>query len=263
MRKFFIMLTALCLVMILAIPISGCGIFRILRGSGDTLEKSFDFTGFTRVSAGWTFDVTVSESESYAIKITVDDNLEEYLNVNKDGDRLNITMKNGYSYHNTHFKAEVKLPRLTAVTLSGASKGSVSGFDSSDNFRLEVSGASHATLADMSVGELAVEVSGASSVAGEINANGDARLEASGASTIELSGSAEDADITSSGASTVKLEDFSVQDAHAEVSGASNATVNASGTLSAEVSGASHLYYTGSPAMGDIDVSGASSVDKK
>jgi ribosomal protein L31 len=54
-----------------------------------------------------------------------------------------------------------------------------------------------------------------------------------------------------------------VQDAHAEISGASNATVNASGTLSAEVSGASHLYYTGSPTLGDIETSGASSVNKK
>jgi ribosomal protein L31 len=254
---------ALCLVLALIPVTGGCSFLHVIRGSGTTVEQSYEFSSFTRISTGWAFDVTVSEAKSYAVKISVDDNLQEYLDVHKDGDTLYITLKHGRAYSNTHLKAEVKLPRLTALTLSGASKGSVSSFDSRDDFRLEVSGASHASLENMGVGGVVVEVSGASSVAGEMSASGDARFEASGASTIELSGTAEDADIRVSGASTVDLEDFSVQDAHAEISGASNATVNASGTLSAEVSGASHLYYTGSPTLGDIETSGASSIDRK
>jgi ribosomal protein L31 len=263
MRRVIIVFLALCLVLALIPVMGGCSLWPVVRGSGDTVEQSYEFSGFTRISAGWAFDVTVSEAKSYAVKISVDDNLQEYLDVHKDGDTLNITLKHGRAYSNTHLKAEVKLPRLTALTLSGASKGNVSGFASNDDFRLEVSGASHASLADMGVERLVIEVSGASSAVGDVNAGGDAWLRASGASTMDLSGRAKDANLEVSGASTVDLEDFSVQDAHAEVSGASNATVNASGTLSAEVSGASHLYYTGSPKLGDIETSGASSIDRR
>jgi hypothetical protein len=246
------------------IPImGGCSLWPVVRGSGDTVEQSYEFSGFTRISTGWAFDVTVTEAKSYAVTVSVDDNLQEYLDVYKDGDTLHITMKHGRTYSNTHLEAEVKLPRLVALTLSGASKGSVSGFATGDDFKLEVSGASRATLSDMTVEEFRLEVSGASRAEGSINAEGDARFEASGASTIKLSGSAEDAEIRVSGASTADLEDFAVRNADAEVSGASNATVNASGTLSAEVSGASHLYYTGSPKLGNIETSGASSVDRK
>jgi hypothetical protein len=46
-------------------------------------------------------------------------------------------------------------------------------------------------------------------------------------------------------------------------SGASTATVNASGTLDAEASGASHVRYLGSPTLGNVEVSGASSVERE
>jgi hypothetical protein len=96
-----------------------------------------------------------------------------------------------------------------------------------------------------------------------VNAGGNAVLQANGASTITLSGQALDADIESSRNSKVDLTNFVVRDAYASVSGASNATVNATGTLSGDISGASHLYYTGTPTLGDINTSGASSVSKK
>ena len=63
--------------------------------------------------------------------------------------------------------------------------------------------------------------------------------------------------------SKLELDNFTVNDVDIEVSGGSNAVVNMDGTLNAEVSGASSLYYIGNPVMGDIDISGASSVRKK
>ena len=52
-------------------------------------------------------------------------------------------------------------------------------------------------------------------------------------------------------------------DANVEASGASEVTVNASGRLDADASGASDVYYLGSPILGRIDTSGASSVERK
>jgi hypothetical protein len=67
--------------------------------------------------------------------------------------------------------------------------------------------------------------------------------------------------VDASGASTAELADFQVTDAAVVVSGASTAIVNASGTLDAEASGASHVGYQGSPTLRNVEVSGASSVD--
>ena len=64
-------------------------------------------------------------------------------------------------------------------------------------------------------------------------------------------------------ASNINLEQFAVDDAAIRLSGASNGTINASGTLDANVSGASSLYYVGNPTLGDIDTSGASKVREK
>ncbi len=242
---------------------AGCSVLHILRGSGDTVEKSYDYKDFTSISAGWAFRVEVTRADAYSVKISVDDNLEQYLDVSKDGSTLKITMQNGYIYSNTHFEAVVTTPRLEELNISGASRGTVSGFKSADDFRLEVSGASQATLADMAVNRLTIEVSGASRATGNVDASGNTSIQVSGASTVNIDGKGVDADIEVSGASTADLTDFAVRDARANVSGASNATVSASGTISGDVSGASHLYYTGSPTLGRISTSGASSVSKK
>jgi hypothetical protein len=232
-------------------------------GSGRTVDQTYAYTGFTAVSVGWNFTLDVTRGDAYSVTVTVDDNLTDYLTVSKNGDTLEISLRNGFAYTSTHLKAEVTTPRLTAATLSGASKGNISGFNSADDFKLGVSGASQATLADMSVNKLTLDVSGASRATGDIKASGNTDIQVSGASTVRITGSGVDADIESSGASTADLTDFAVRDARVDVSGASNSTVKASGEISGDVSGASHLYYIGNPTLGSLHTSGASSITRK
>ena len=58
----------------------------------------------------------------------------------------------------------------------------------------------------------------------------------------------------------LRVEDFVVEDADVEVSGASRATVYVTGRLDVDASGASRVDYLGDPILGRIDTSGASSV---
>jgi hypothetical protein len=118
-------------------------------------------------------------------------------------------------------------------------------------------------MMDMGTDSIDLEVSGASNVSGNIVAGGNAEFDISGASTVDLSGSAEDLKADVSGASHLELDDFPVHNANVKLSGASNGTVNMNGTLDANLSGASNLYYIGEPTMGDIDTSGASNISKK
>lgn len=91
----------------------------------------------------------------------------------------------------------------------------------------------------------------------------DGRFSLSGASSLELEGSANDIDIEVSGASRVKLSNFSVVDVNIDLSGGSDATVNASGRLDGDLNGGSKLNYIGNPTLGSINASGGSTISQK
>ena len=218
------------------IPVSGGEV----RGSGNVVTQEFSITGFDKVDVSHAFTVDIGQADSFSVDVSIDDNLVEYLRVEKQGSTLKIGLEPGPNYLSTHATAEVTLPELTGLELSGASHGTVSGFESTRALDVDLSGASH--------------------LVGDVEC-GNARFDVSGASHLTLTGSGEDAIIDASGASHVDLADFPVADASVDASGASHATVNPSGRLNAEASGASHVKYLGRPSLGSIETSGTSSVE--
>lgn len=215
-----------------------------VNGSGRILTEDFNIRGFSRVDISHTFQVEVIQSSSYKVVVRVDDNLQQHLRIEKRGETLVIGLKpyRSYNLRNATMEAEVHMPDLRGIEASGASDVRISGFSSARDFEVDLSGASY--------------------LDGEITAQ-DVSIEASGASRIRLRGKAEDLRLDASGASNLDLEDFPAQDADIELSGASEVEVVLSGTLDIDASGASRLYYGGSPTIGRIDLSGASSIKRR
>lgn len=226
--------------------IAGCVMPEVMAitGSGDVVSRELDFANFDRVEAGNTFRVNVTQGDAYRVVIRIDENLERYLDVSQQGGTLRLRLEPGrlYTLNNATLEAAVTMPALRGLKVSGASHGTVTGFESTS--------------------PLDVDVSGASTLRGDIG-SGDLRVGASGASQVTLSGGGDDAQVNASGASRVDLADFPLGDARVDVSGASQATVNASGTLDVNASGASTVTYLGNPTMGDIETSGASSIRRR
>ena len=217
-----------------------------LVGSGNLESESYAFSDFTEVEISSAFEFEIEQSSSYSINVTADDNIMEYVQVSKDGQTLKIGLRTGVGIFlgpvSVTLKASVTMPQLNGLTASGASHGTVSGFNSAE--------------------DLDITVSGASRVTGDITA-GDVQFGISGASTIQLEGSANDIDANVSGASHLNLDDFTVSDVDVNFSGASSGTVNLNGRLDANLSGASTLWYIGEPTATDINTPGASTVSKK
>jgi hypothetical protein len=213
-------------------------------GSGTAVTVEREITGFEALNVSNAFEVDVRQRDDYRVVIRVDDNLEQYLEVVEEGNALRIGLEPGRAYNlsNATLEAEVGMPALTGTTLSGASRVTVSGFESSGAFQADLSGASR--------------------LEGDIEA-GDSGFRVSGSSRVVLRGVAADVTLDASGSSRVDLTDFAAQDADVEASGSSRVIVNLSGTLDAVASGASHVYYLGSPTLGDIDTSGGSSVERQ
>jgi len=174
----------------------------IVTGSGEIVTQEMDFTGFDKLDISQGFNVDVNQGDEFSVVIRADDNIVEYLQVEKVGDTLKIDLEQNRVIGVSTLEAEITMPALVGLVVSGGSDATVSG-------------------------------------------TGD-----------EIS-------VDASGGSDVDLASFEVVNASVVASGGSDVTVNASGTLNADASGGSQVYYLGSPTMGQIDTSGGSDVDPK
>lgn len=220
--------------------------FGHIVGSGNLVTQEYDFSNFTIVNVGSGFEVEITQSDSYSIDITADDNMFDYIEVFKTGETLTIRLKWGYSYESTKARdrpTNIAIPALYELEFSGGTHGAVEGFTSSHEF--------------------AFGLSGGSSLNGDFTTSEDAQVSLSGGSTIDLDGATSDLRISGSGGSLLRLSDFIVHDANVDLSGGSEATINLCGRLDADLSGGSDLFYIEDPTMGDINTSGGSTVGKK
>jgi len=239
---------------------SGCG----TTGLGNIITEEKEFTDFTRVEVEGTFEVEITQSESFSVIVSSDENFSDYVAVSRERETLRIYLNPRHTF--TDFtlqarilKARITMPALRGLRLSGASKGTVAGFKSPQDFGVDISGASSLDMDDIEVADAEFKISGASKVSGSIGAD-DTEFEVSGASEVELKGSADNTILNASGSSQVNLTDFPLDNANIKLSGASEATLNAKGRLDCALSAASSLYFLGNPTMGNIRVTGASTI---
>jgi hypothetical protein len=231
----FILLAAL---LVLAACRAGLPITPI-RGSGEPVTQTYDFSNFDELELSEAFAAEITASDSYAVAVTVDDNLVDRLLVEQQGSKVKIGLKPLTVVTNAHLAATISLPTLAGLTVSGASTADLSGFQSGDDVQIQASGASQ-VRGEMDTGALSVTLSGDS--------------------LLELAGSGDSLRATASGSSSVNLDEFAVDDADVRASGASEVDVNVTGTLNVTASGASTVHYSGNPTLGAIEKSGASTV---
>ena len=214
--------TVIAVLAVLTVLLAGCSGASLVR-SGRIVTREETFTGFDKLDVGHGFEVDVRQAEDFSVVVRVDDNVEQYLEVAKRGSTLQIGLDSNLITLRTTLEAEITMPELTGLELSGGSDVVATGFESSKPLDLDVSGGSEVTLTGSA---------------------GDVTMDASGGSEADLSG-------------------FSVMDANVEASGGSEVTVNASGRLDAEASGGADIYYLGSPTLGRIEESGGGGVHHK
>ncbi len=228
------------LVAVLAASLAGCFMSVSLEGSGFLVTQEEPLAGFDRVEASHAFDVDVVQGAAFSVIVETDDNVVEHLDVRVEGDTLVLGLKRGsYSLRDVTLRADVTLPALTGIELSGASRAHLTDIDTPDRFR--------------------ASCSGASSLDGRLRA-GDAEFGLSGASRVELTGGCDTLDLGLSGASNAQLLGFTAREADVSASGASQVRLHATDGLTVNASGASHVTYAGDPKLRGVQTSGVSSL---
>ncbi|HSW58566.1 MAG TPA: head GIN domain-containing protein [Dehalococcoidales bacterium] len=238
---------------------AACVNFSAVTGTGPQVTRTYEHKDFSEIEISSAIRFDITHAENYSLVMSAPENLVNYLDIKKSGSTLIIRLKPG-SYSNSEIRASITTPDLNSLTISGASRGSARGFVSKENLSINCSGASQLEV-DIMSGKAIVEISGASKLTGTLSSP-DIRFNISGASKADIEGSAERSNLAISGASRFNSPSFKMKDCAVNVTGASNATIYASGTLDIDASGASKVVYSGNPEIRGLKVSGASRVSQ-
>ena len=205
-----------------------------------TQERTIEDYSGIEISTAFTVDVTFSSTEE-KIVIEANDNIHAYIDVIKSGNNLVIKLKDNINIQgNSTLKAHI----TTGNTLE----------------QIFVAEASLVTLNNqLEATDVTVSLAGASILNGRIAAQ-SITVFADEASNVTLEGTADTFTVNASGASLVGSFDMITQYADLHLSGASNASVTANGTIDLTASGASVLTYKGSATVNRLDLSGASQI---
>jgi hypothetical protein len=187
------------------------------------VTQSQPFSDFNLVSISSGFEFVITQSNSFSVKTTTDDNIQNYIQISRSGNTLTVELKPGYSITTSTLRIEISMPSLSRLELSGGANGDATGFVSTNNFEID----------------------------------------ASGGSRVQMQGQANDITVNASGGSQLNLSNFACRNANVDLSGGSQAQIDTSGGIDANLSGGSHLFYSGSPTLGNINVSGGATIEKR
>ena len=126
---------------------------------------------------------------------------------------------------------------------------------------VKMSGAGHASIADVKTAKLALDTTGAGNISFK-GTSDDVSVKSTGAGQVVLIGNAKSLTASVTGAGNVDASAFEVPVATIKSSGAGNVAVNATTSLDVTVSGAGNVVYAGNPKLAK-KVSGAGSVRAK
>ena len=214
----------------------------IIYDNNAEVRNVLPFSGI-KVSGG--VDVYLSQSDEYALAVSASGNKYQDAIRTEVSDGILTISSGGGTFRltgNRKLRVYVSFQNLESIEASGASDLIINGIFKTNSGKIELAGASE--------------------IKGTIRFENLA-LNISGASTAKINGSVTNMKITASGASDVKNYELTVDNCIAELSGASDVRMTINKSLSATASGASTLYYKGSPQRSDINATGASNISQR
>jgi hypothetical protein len=235
----------LLILMVVVITAPSCRYMwnRGIRGDGNIKTEEHAVSSFKNVEVSGNIDLYISQGDNKPVKIETDQNLQQYIEVSQEGDKIVIKFRDGVNLHpSKKIKAYVTSPVYNTIDVSGAS--TINGeakITNPEKMTLQVSGAGDINL-DVNAPAISVDVSGA----------GD----------VKLKGETKTFDLDLTGAGKAHCYELLSENTKVDISGAGDADVYASVKLDAQVSGVGNINYKGGATDVAQQVSGAGSVKK-
>jgi hypothetical protein len=238
-------------------------VFALKFGNGKVVQSQRDVKGFQSIDASGAAFVRISRAKNYSCTVELDSNLQNDFITKVEKGVLKMYFRPGSGVMKIK-KLEINLtmPVLSGIKASGASRVDLEDAFEGKELLIDLSGASN-LKARLDYQIAGIKASGASKLEIE-GAFGDVAMEISGASKLNLKGRAMGLSGEVSGASNIDADDLDTDDIDLRVSGASNVDLgDVAKTIKTDLSGASHLVYSGSPQILKGDTTGSSSLKRR
>ncbi len=219
-------------------------------------SRKYHIKDFQNIEFDCAFIFEINAGDAYSVVVTANESILEKINVIQSGDILKFYLKPVRFQARPILEARITMPKLNRLRQSAATSGLVTGFQMDEPFDLYLSGAS-STEINVECSEAHLEITGASHLSGNLRTS-KADLLVSGASSAKLSGQCENLSLSGWGAAEMDLAKFRSREGTVYLKGASTAIVQVEKQLNVDMTGASHLLYSGNPNLNEITLSGAS-----
>jgi len=213
---------------------------RSWNNSKNFITQTRDIADFKRIDVSGNFEITIDSLPNQQLTLNACEDFMSKITTEVRGETLFISYPNYFKRLRNPVKISLSTNELEKVTARGATIIRSNSTIKSDNFRLDLRGASTANL--------------------DVEVENKFRIDLSGASTIRLRGKSETLRIHASGASTINAENLKAEHVDINISGASSTYVYASKSLNANASGMSNIVCYGNPENVRKSTSGMSSI---
>ena len=191
-----------------------------------------DLADFNQIEISGKFDLRILRQDHYSVELNGPEHEKEQYTVRRSGETLIIDFN-----RNKNFDWDVKGLTLEEMKIT---------ITMPTIEKIEAVGLGNIRFEDFTSDDLEIEVRGPVKIRGEINAH-NLIIKLTGKSEADLSGNTNNLNARIEFASRLRAYHLQAQDAFVEVSGASSAKVNVSGTLEMDEGVASDIDYRGNP----------------
>lgn len=220
------------LLLIVFVSIASCRqmIAKKVEGNGQLTTANRDLSGFREIDLSGGMNLFLSQGPDYSVRIEAESNLMEYIEVEKDGDELEIKVKRGYNLRPSKgIKIYVTAPSFEDLSIAG-----------SGNIRAETK------LSNSE--DLDLSISGSGSMMLDVQSpNVGARI--SGSGNIVLNGNTRSFDARITGSGDIKAFNLLSETSEVKITGGGNVEVAASRELDVKITGSGDVIYRGNPTL--------------
>ena len=211
-----------------------------VSGNGKVIEKTRQVGNFDQVGVSGSFDVFLVKGAEGKVELSVEQNLEPYLETEVSNGKLKIRWQKGTNIRTTKStKVTVYFEEVNGVVLSGS--GDIVSRD------------------PLNTQELDVAVAGSGDIKLEVNTD-HVNAAVSGSGDIELSGTTKEFSSAVAGSGDIEAYDLKAETAELKISGSGTIRASVEKELVARISGSGNIKYKGNPRIEDIKVSGSGNV---
>jgi hypothetical protein len=198
---------------------------------------------FTKVHSGGSWEVILTEGNKEEIRIEAKGVSLDKVKTEIDGDVLSVGLVRG-NYNNVKLKFYITYRELEGVRCSGSGEMEVTSPVEAGEFYIGLSGSGDIIMNTLEARELEASISGSA----EIKIKG---------------GAVDEVEIKQSGSGDFLAENLAIGELNVSKSGSGDTEVGDLGEISVRSSGSGDIIYSGSPRMGEVRVSGSSSIRKR